>query len=103
MPVVVRFSHESSTAKLTVWDEERATVSNVFSVKPRRGHASGLMQEIVSYADISGLTLLLEVQQYGNARGLSNAGLKRFYGKFGFEDCGRNVMQRRPSRGIHGP
>lgn len=104
MATVVRFSYRSATAKLTVWDEETATLGNVFSIKRGRGHGNGVMEKVVSYADNRDLTLLLEVQQFHYADKMSpdNAGLRRWYAKFGFVDCGRGLMQRKPSREIHG-
>lgn len=95
----LRFRHKRATAKLVVWDKERATVSNLFSVQRGKGHAKGVMQKIVDYADDHGLILTLVVGMYGYADkdSMDNAALKVFYAKFGFKDMGRNFMERVPS------
>lgn len=101
MAAVVRFTHESASAKLIVWDMNHATISNLYSTKPRRGHATELMKMIVSHAELSGLDLLLEARQYGNPHGMTNAQLKQFYAKFGFVECGDSLMLRSLSRELH--
>lgn len=100
MSSTVWFQHEGSSVKLTVWDSTHATLSNLFSIKRNRGYAKVVMQELIDYADLWGLYVLLEVQQfhYADKESPDNSGLKKFYAKFGFVDCGRNMMQREPSQ-----
>ncbi len=90
------FTHKSANAKLTIWDDKNATVSNVFSVRRGQGQATRVIQHICKYADDNGMSLLLEVQQYGYADGDSpdNSGLKRWYRSFGFVSCEGNRMVR---------
>jgi GNAT superfamily N-acetyltransferase len=99
----VRFNYEKATAKLVMWDESNATVSNVFSINRGKGHGTRLMQMIVNYADEKGLDLVLEAQPYGYADKMSpnTAGLRAWYVKFGFQHVGENMMQRK-TRKLHG-
>ena len=103
MSSTVWFQHEGSSVKLTVWDSTRATVSDLFSINRGRGYANVVTQQLVDYADLWGLYVILEVQRfhYADNQSPDNSGLKRFYAKFGFVDCGRNMMQREPSRKKH--
>lgn len=103
MSRIVWFQHEDAEVKLTVWDSTRATASYLFSFKRGRGYANVVMQQLVDYADLWGLHVILEVQQYhyDDNQSPDNSGLKKFYAKFGFVECDHNMMQREPSRKIH--
>lgn len=96
MPKSKWFTYMSANAKLTIWDEKNAAVSNVFSVRRGRGHASRVMSHICEYADANEMSLFLDVQQYGYADNDSpdNSGLKRWYRSFGFVACEGNRMVR---------
>lgn len=99
----LRFRHEGATVKVVVWDDKRATLSNLFSLKRGRGHANAVMQQVCDYADRHDLHIVLDVGRYGYSDNLSpdNAGLRRFYRKFGFETVAGNMMQRCPSQELH--
>lgn len=94
----LRFQYGRATAKLAVWDEHHATLSNVFSVDRGKGHAHGVLQQVADYADRHGLELLLEARQYGYSDKMSpdNAGLRRFYAKYGFLSLDSDMMMRPP-------
>lgn len=94
-PDIVHFSYERATCRLTVWNKKQATLSNLYSVKRGRGHAKSVLQLVIDYADANGLTLLLEVRRFGGDHLCpDNSGLKALYSKFGFVDCGQNMMRR---------
>lgn len=103
MHAIVRFYHETSSCKLLVWDKDKATLSNLFSRKRGQGHAKEVMRQACRYADKQQLTVILEVQQYqyADSKAMDNAALRRFYERFGFVWCGRNMMQRTPSQELH--
>ncbi len=96
MPKSKHFTYMSANAKLTIWDDKNGTVSNVISNRRGRGHATQVMRHICQYADEHQMSLLLEVQQYAYADSDSpdNAGLTRWYRKFGFVTCEGNRMIR---------
>lgn len=102
MATIVRFYHEKSSCKLLVWDKDKATLSNLFSQKRGLGHARAVMEKACKYADRQNLTVILEVQQYqyADSKAMDNEALRRFYEKFGFVWCGRNMMQRKPSQDL---
>ncbi len=105
MPETIHFKYESATARLYMWDEQTATRSTLFSAKRRQGHATALMRAIVEYADKNFLLLTLEVGAFHYGDGLSpdNAGLVKFYEKFGFKLVGHITMERLPnSQNLHG-
>jgi len=80
-----RFQHASATARLAIFPDGTALLSSLRSQARWRGHASGLMRDITSYADEHGLTIFLTVQAYGHpTNGLNNRELEKFYERFGF-------------------
>lgn len=101
---IIPFVHERATAKLVMWDRKNATVCNVFSINRGSGHATALMEKIVSYADEKGIDLVLEAKPFGYSDNISPSasGLRKWYSKFGFKHVGEGMMQR-PSQKIHAP
>lgn len=98
-PDIIHFRYERATCKLTVWNKKTSTLSNLYSVKRGQGHAKGVLQQVVDYADAHGLIVLLEVQRFGGDHLCpDNSGLRALYSKFGFVDCGLNMMQRLPQK-----
>lgn len=77
---------DSASAKLRISDEGVATLSNVFSREPRKGHATSLMETVCKMADDESLIIILEARayHYRNGEGLDNRELALFYQKFGF-------------------
>lgn len=84
-PIV--FRHESASANLHIWDDNRSTLSEVFAEQPGLGHGTELLRKVAAYADLHNLHILIAVQQffYRDNRGLNNQQLVSFYSKFGFE------------------
>lgn len=84
----VDFKYESASAKLEELGPAKTTYSlrNLFSRSRGQGHAKGVMQQIVQYADDNNITILLVIQRYGykDKKALDNSQLKAFYEKFGF-------------------
>lgn len=101
MSHTVYFRYKKATCKLIVWDETKATLSNLFSIVRNQGHAKGVLREACNFADENDLQIVLRVQRYGGDHLCpDNAGLKRLYSQFGFIDCGRDFMSRDPSRDL---
>lgn len=102
-------THESARLMLTVWYENgkatHATVSNLYSIHRRQGHATELMAEACRYADRNGLDLYLTANRYGRPIGPDNLVLIKFYEKFGFSIENRErsgAFMKRPSQFLHG-
>lgn len=75
---------ESASLHLSIWNNERASIRDLYSEIRRKGHATKLLRRIVLLADVLGLTLILEADAYGLGERLDNSELERFYEKFGF-------------------
>ena len=98
----IKFAHETSSLILHVWEEEEghvAAITDLFSELRNNGHATGLMEKVLKYTDTAGLTVYLNVQQFGHPIGLDKAALERFYEKFGFQkQMDARWMRRPPSQ-----
>lgn len=100
----LKFTHETSTARLTIWDNNVGHITGVYSRVRGQGYASQLLTSIIQYADENYLKLILEVESYGkdDLQKLNNDQLVGFYSKFGFEivpDGGSPLlMDRRPQK-----
>ena len=81
---ILYFAEGSATARLTLWGDGTATVSDLYSRDRRKGHATRLVAEICDYADQSGLSLLLEVANSEDMFALSQPALIKWYETFGF-------------------
>lgn len=77
------FTNESASCELVIWDEEHAAVSNLYAKQLGKGHASGLLNKITSFADENSLRLVLIAEPFDND-GLSLFQLIQFYRKFDF-------------------
>lgn len=99
-------AYESATVKLIWLNSEVLTLSNLYSIKQRQGHATGLMRLACEYADKYAERIVLFVGQYGNTTGLDNAGLIRFYEGFGFKIVPKKkpdyIFMERVSQNLHG-
>lgn len=79
----------------------RAGIREVVDLKagnPREGHATRLLHNVCTEADVEAKVLLLTVQQYDD--GPDNSQLIKFYRKFGFvpvQDEPAVLMARQPS------
>lgn len=82
----MRFWNQSASCIVVVEEDGIARVAQVYSEDRGKGHAKGLLQKVINFADENGLTLYLKVSAYGPARapGLSNKQLVVFYEQFGF-------------------
>lgn len=93
---IVKFQHESASAQFQYVDKDVVFLNNLWSEERGQGHASELMNKIVTYADQNQLTIIIIAQRYGNPNrsALNNRQLEEFYVKFGFDYDG---VQSRPS------
>ena len=76
--------YESATVRLKWHSPETLSVSNLYSIHRREGHAKELMRRVCEYADIHAVRTILLAKVYGTKRGLDAHGLVRFYESFGF-------------------
>ena len=97
---ILYFAEGSATARLTLWGDGTATVSDLYSRDRRKGHATRLVAEICDNADQSGLSLLLEVANSEDMFALSQPALIKWYETFGFKIVSKYpvFMQRKPPR-----
>lgn len=109
MKPTIPFSYERASAKLQWMADDLYAVRNLWSQTRGLGHARGIMEKIIKYADDHGLDLFLIAQQYGsvNHPSMNNKELEAFYMKFGFKRAessnGLIKMIRLTSRDLHGP
>lgn len=100
-----RFTYGQASAYIFPLDEDTYAISNVWSTERGVGHGTGVMEEIINWADAYEVTLRLVVQRYGNPNwpGLDNQQLIRFYEKFGFvaDDAKPPVSMTRLSQKLH--
>ncbi len=92
------FGHESATCLLVInEDDNTAVLSHVYSIIRHAGHATGLMERVVAYADKYNLEVSLHAQAYGHPVQtiLSNDALVKFYEQFGFVAEGFDVCHVR--------
>lgn len=96
----LRFSYEAASARLTLWDDQVAYISGVYSRIRGAGQASQVLKDICEFADDNQYTLQLDVSSYGddNHLKMTDDQLLDWYAKFGFEivpDGGQPVMMER--------
>jgi GNAT superfamily N-acetyltransferase len=98
----IKFKYRSARASISIIDNHIGLLGSVHAQERRKGHASGLMQQVVDYADQQGLQLRLVVQRYGHpAETMDNHQLESFYGRFGFlrdPESSRPVTMTREAR-----
>jgi len=95
---LVRFTHESASAVVQLDKPGVGFVIGVFSHERNRGHATGLMNEIIQWADENRMILELVAMTYivGKTRGtLTTPQLVEFYRKFGFTSSSDAISMRR--------
>jgi len=87
LPDLIKFSHESASARIVTASDGTGSLTGVYSKERRKGHAKGLMQKVTEYADENQVIVLLTVQRYGykDNEALDNIQLMQFYKKFGFD------------------
>jgi GNAT superfamily N-acetyltransferase len=76
--------YKSASLRLQPLQDQVYILRSLYSIKPRQGHATGLLELVTAWADRSGVTLLLTAKQYGNVHGMTDKQLVKFYQKFGF-------------------
>lgn len=83
----LRFSYGKASAILEELEPGKLySLRNMFSRTRGQGHANGVMDRIVEYADKNNSTIILVIQRYGynDHKALNNKQLEEFYRKFGF-------------------
>ena len=102
MTRVLQFKHETATLNLTNWEDGTASVSDVYTVERRKGHATKLLTKVVEFADRRGLILKTAAEAYGVEPRMTTDQLVSFYSKFGFvllsDDPDYRYMERKPLR-----
>lgn len=88
MPKAVQFmfKYKSATATVHVFEDEPATVYQLTSTKRKKGHATGLMRQIIKWADKHGHVLNITAEAFGEDSFKKNKDLADFYRRFGFTD-----------------
>lgn len=99
------YTYETATAGLKFESEFVAHLRGLHTINRRRGEASQVMCMIVEEADLSGWTIYLKVQPFGQPLhgSLDSSQLEEFYRKFGFEIVGTDfpvTMKREPNGGM---
>lgn len=74
----------SASAHIYEWDNDSATIANLYSQVRRQRHASELMDLVIAWAEAHRLTLQLRVRRYGHPIGPTNRQLVEFYERYGF-------------------
>lgn len=97
----VPFQYASATGFVSLVETNTGLVNSIYSRQRHLGHGTGLMEQIIFWADAEGVTLHLTAQAYGNGMLLDNPGLVEFYRRFGFER--RGDCQPWPARMIREP
>lgn len=96
----IDFNHDSASATLTLWEGSRfATLNNLESTDRMKGHATALLDDIVRFADASGLTVYLQSMAYGEEPRIPDLQLVSLYERFGFvaqDDFTTPFMTRNP-------
>lgn len=96
------FKYKSASAKLYIYGDDTAYLSNVRSENRGRGHAAGLLEDICKFADKYGVVLTLMVKANGRPPSvMTNKHLEEFYGRYGFvkiDDRKPVAMHRRPAQ-----
>ena len=106
-PHEIRFRCGGATAKLVRLTPVNYALSNLYSRSRGKGHAKGVMQDVVDYADVHQFTIRLIAEPYGPDH-ISKANMESlmaFYERFGFaKDEGDNrppyTMTRYPSQKV---
>lgn len=83
----IRFTHESASATVQMDSGGVGFLMDVYSHEKRQGHATGLLREIIEWADDTSVILELVPMTYGigaSKSGLNDTQLIDFYKKFGF-------------------
>lgn len=98
--------YKSASLRLQPLQDQVYILRSLYSIKPRQGHATALLERLTAWSDANRVTLLLTAKQYGNVHGLTDKQLVKFYQKFGFvlaEEAGLQgyPMVRKP-QDLHG-
>lgn len=85
---------DSVLIEITIFDN-RIWFSSIYSMEKGHGNAGKVMQKIVDIADKYGVTIALEVEPFGSAKGsLTKSQLVKFYKKYGFKSSEFGEMER---------
>ncbi|QAY17070.1 acetyltransferase [Streptomyces phage FrodoSwaggins] len=100
MTEVLELKRDSASLTLTLWGDGSASISDVYSVERRQGHASKLLDQVTWFADRHGMTLKTAAEAYGTGPRMTTSQLVKFYEKFGFVVLGDDpdyvYMERSP-------
>ena len=91
---IQRVTFESASCILRKEETHRYSLTNLYSVEVRKGHATGLMQKVIALADEHDFRIWLTARQYGNPHGMPTELLIPFYKRFGFKLLPQGVMVR---------
>lgn len=80
-----KYHFKSAYVVLVRWDDGRSTLAGLQADERNKGHASGLMEELIKVFDEEQLTVLLDAKPFGRRKdGLTTQQLAKFYEKYGF-------------------
>lgn len=97
MSCIVRFETHGAAAELELWDDgSTATLASLNATFKRRGTGTKALVLALNYADLVGLTVVLQVSPYGEDMGMDKTALKAYYMTHGFVWQGDCIMQRTP-------
>lgn len=102
----IKFKYEGASAILEHLSPDLYLLRNVWSQHRGRGHAHGVLQQVIDFADQNGYDIFLVAQPYGHPipTAKTRSELVTFYKKFGFVRDTRHggqvyaMIRRQPSR-----
>lgn len=93
----VRFEYKGAYAQLELWDDGKtATLSAINSTFKNRGTGNKVLDPALEYADLKGITVLLQISPFGDDVGMDKTELRAWYMSKGFQWLGDGVMERKP-------
>ena len=99
MTTTIDFVYETASLTLAIWEDTHGSFIDVISVEKGKGHATGLMNSLTEFADLSGMRLTTQAEPDGDEPRLSDNQLIAFYEKFGFVRQNNDIhpfMERLP-------
>lgn len=96
MSTEVRFESQGAYAALEIWDDNKtATLAALNATFKRRGAGTKVLELALEYADLKGLTVVLQVSPFGEDMGMDKSALRAYYMVHGFEWQGDCIMERK--------
>ena len=84
MTYTIRIRMNESEASLTVWDETRASLHDVYSTYRNQGWSTKVLERIMQIADDQRLTVFAVADPYGPSPRMELEDLISYYERFGF-------------------